>query len=149
MDWWPIDAEKIDRNLEGDEEFTEERVTEFLPATHRGLGAAEYLLFGKESASLSDGSDPQRCSYLQAVATVVSDEASGILTDWQGTEESSGYASYFDGTGSLALIDSDAEAEVVRSLVFQVRSIANMRLGPALGVDCHSPRSLTSDRQGH
>ena len=135
VDWWPIDAGKIDRNLADDDEVTEERVTEFLPATQRGLGAAEYLLFGPGSAGLSDRPDPRRCSYTQAVATVVSDEVAGILTDWQGTADSSSYASYFDGTGSLALIDSDAEAEVVRSLVFQVRSIANMRLGAGLGVD--------------
>ena len=141
VDWWPIDAEKIDRNLAGDEEVTAERVTEFLPATQRGLGAAEYLLFGEESAGLSDGSDPQRCSYLQAVATVVSDEVAGILIDWQGKDDSSGYASYFDGTGSLALIDSDAEAEVVRTLVFQVRTIANMRLGTGLGIDTEADTS--------
>ena len=135
VDWWPIDAEKIDRNLADDDEVTTERVTEFLPATQRGLSATEYLLFGAESSGLADGSDPRRCAYLQAVTTVVSDEVAGILTDWQGTTDSSGYASYFDGTGSLALIDSDAEAEVVRSLVFQVRSIANMRLGAGLGID--------------
>ena len=64
-----------------------------------------------------------------------SDEAAGILADWKGTSGASSYARYFDGTGSLALFDSDAEAEVVRTLVFQVRSIANMRLGAALGVD--------------
>lgn len=135
VDWWPIDAGKIDRNLADDDEVTTERVTEFLPATQRGMSVAEYLLFEGESAGLSDGSDSQRCSYLKAVSKVVSDEVAGILTDWQGTADSSGYASYFDGTGSLALIDSDAEAEVVRSLVFQVRSIANMRLGAGLGID--------------
>ena len=135
VDWWPIDAGKIDRNLADDDEVTAERVTEFLPATQRGMSVAEYLLFEQESAGLSDGSDSQRCSYLKAVATVVSDEVAGILTDWQGTADSSSYASYFDGTGSLALIGSDAEAEVVRSLVFQVRSIANMRLGAGLGID--------------
>ena len=135
VDWWPIDAGKIDRNLADDDEVTAERVTEFLPATQRGMSVAEYLLFEQEGAGLSAGSDSQRCSYLKAVATVVSDEVAGILADWQGTADSRGYASYFDGTGSLALIDSDAEAEVVRSLVFQVRSIANMRLGAGLGVD--------------
>ncbi len=135
VDWWPIDAEKIDRNLAGEEEMTVERVTEFLPATQRGLGVAEYLLFGEGSAGLSDGSDPKRCAYLQAVTTVISDEVAGILADWQGEDDSSGYADYFDGTGSLALIDSDAEAEVVRSLVFQVRTIANMRLGAGFGID--------------
>ena len=135
MDWWPIDVEKIERNLADEELVTPERVKEFLPATQRGLSVAEYLLFAPDSAGLANGSDPARCSYLQSVAAVNSEESAGILDDWQGSGDSSGYAGYFDGTGSLALVDSDAEAEVVRSLVFQVRSIANMRLGAALGVD--------------
>ena len=135
VDWWPIDIEKIERNLAAEEAMIPERVTEFLSSTQRGLNTAEYLLFGSGSGDLVDGSDPWRCAYLQSVAAVNSDEVSGILADWHGPGGSSSYASYFDGTGSLALVDSDAEAEVVRSLVFQVRSIANMRLGAALGVD--------------
>ena len=59
----------------------------------------------------------------------------GILADWRGEGETEGYASYYDGTGSTALLDREAEAEAVRSLVFQVRAIANMRLGAALGID--------------
>ena len=135
VDWWPIDPEKIDRNLAGEETVSAERVAEFLPATQRGLASAEYLLFGPGSTGLSDGSGGERCVYTQSVVAVANDEVVGILADWQGTGESGGYSSYFDGTGSLTLIDSDAEAEVVRTLVFQIRAIANMRLGPALGVD--------------
>ena len=135
VDWWPIDVEKIERNLAGEEPVTPERVKEFLPSTQRGLSVAEYLLFAPDSAGLADGSNPVRCAYLQSVASANSEEVAGILADWQGSGDSGGYAGYFDGTGSLALVDSDAEAEVVRSLVFQVRSIANMRLGAALGVD--------------
>ena len=136
VDWWPIDAERIDRNLSGDEMVTTERVIEFLPATQRGLSTAEYLLFGPGSEALADGaSGLNRCKYAQSVVAVTSDEVAGILAEWQGTGETSGYAGYFDGTGSLALLDSEAEAEAVRSLVFQIRSIANMRLGAALGID--------------
>ena len=135
VDWWPIVVEKIERNLAGEEGVTPERVKEFLPSTQRGLSVAEYLLFAPDSAGLADGYDPARCAYLQSVAAANSEEAAGILADWRGSGDSGGYAGYFDGTGSLALVDSDAEAEVVRSLVFQVRTIANMRLGAALGVD--------------
>ena len=135
VDWWPIDVEKIERNLADEEAVTPERVKEFLPSTQRGISVAEYLLFSPNSAGLADGSAPARCAYLQSVASVNSEEVAGILADWQGSGGSGGYAGYFDGTGSLALFDSDAEAEVVRSLVFQVRAIANMRLGAALGVD--------------
>ena len=136
VDWWPIDTAKVDRNLESGEPFTKERVSEFLAATQRGLGAAEYLLFGIGSANLSDAQeDGPRCSYLRSVVGVAAQEAAGILTDWQGSGDGKPYAGYFDGSASLALLDSEAEAEVVRTLVFQVRSIANMRLGAALGID--------------
>ena len=141
VDWWPIDVEKIERNLAGEEPVTPERVKEFLPSTQRGLSVAEFLLFAPDSAGLADGSDPARCAYLQSVTTANGEEVAGILGDWQGSGDSSGYAGYFDGTGSLALVDSDAEAEVVRSLVFQVRAIANMRLGAALGVDVEADAS--------
>ena len=141
VDWWPIDVEKIERNLAGEEPVTPERVKEFLPSTQRGLSVAEYLIFAPDSAGLADGSAPARCAYLQSVASANSEEVAGILSDWQGSGDSGGYAGYFDGTGSLALVDSDAEAEVVRSLVFQVRTIANMRLGAALGVDAAADAS--------
>ena len=55
LDWWPIDTVKIDRNLASQEAITEERVSEFLSATQRGLATAEYLLFGQGSDSLTGG----------------------------------------------------------------------------------------------
>ena len=142
VDWWPIDKEKIEGNLAGGDRMTPERVREYLPATQRGLGAVEHLLFGRGSESFAGSSgDPQRCDYLQSAAIGVSEEVAGILSDWQGTGETIGYGGYFDGTGSLALLDSEAEAEAVRSLVFQVRAIANMRMGAALGIDVSADAS--------
>ena len=49
MDWWPIDTAKIDDHLDGDA-ITGERVSQYLPATQRGMSAAEHLLFGPGSA---------------------------------------------------------------------------------------------------
>ena len=44
----------------------------------------------------------------------------------------------------------EAEAEVVRSLVFMVRTIANMRLGAALGVDGEpDPAAIPSGGAGY
>ena len=136
LDWWPIEADKIDAILDGEEEVTGQRVLEYLPATQRGFNAIEYLLFGPGSEALADGSGVRgRCAYLRSLTSVARVEADGILAEWEGTEETNGYASYYDGTGSLALPDKDAEAMAVRSLVFQVLAIANMRLGAALGID--------------
>ena len=136
VDWWPIDTAKIDENLGGGVAITGERVREYLASTQRGLGTAEYLLFGAGSATLADVSGGEaRCEYLRSVVGVVGDELAGVLSDWDGSNGSARYAAYFDGSGSLSLLDSEAEAMAVRSLVFQVRTIADMRLGAALGID--------------
>lgn len=134
VDWHPVDAAAIDANLAGGESVTGERVREYLPATQRGLGAAEYLLFGAGSDVLAAGG-PERCAYLEAVTAVARAETAGILSDWQGDAENPGYAGFYDGTAASSLLDREAEAVAVRSLVFQVRAIANMRLAPALGLD--------------
>lgn len=134
VDWHPVDAAAIDATLAGGESVTGERVREYLPATQRGLGAAEHLLFGAGSDALAGGG-PERCAYLEAVTAVARDETAGILADWQGDGETPGYAGFYDGTAASSLLDREAEAVAVRSLVFQVRAIANMRLAPALGLD--------------
>ena len=143
VDWWPVDTGKIDRLLEGgdgvsgDDGITGDLVREYLPSTQRGLGAGEYLLFGPGSEVLAGGSGDggRRCDYLRAAAGVAAAETAGIWADWQGVGGAPGYAGFYDGTAASSLLDREAEAIAVRSLVFQVRAIANMRLGAALGVD--------------
>ncbi len=136
VDWWPIDTAKIDGRLAEGESITKERVNQYLPATQRGLSAAEYLLFGPGSGALAQGTDGElRCAYVRAVAAVAKDEADGILAAWKGAGEEPGYAGYYEGTAPVSLLDREAEAVAIRSLVFQVRAIANMRLAPALGLD--------------
>ena len=142
VDWWPVDTGKIDRLLEGGDGvsgdgITGELVREYLPSTQRGLGAGEYLLFGPGSDVLASGSGDggRRCDYLRAAAGVAAAETAGIWADWQGGGGAPGYAGFYDGTAASSLLDREAEAIAVRSLVFQVRAIANMRLGAALGVD--------------
>ena len=136
VDWWPIDAAKIDGRLAEGEAITQERVSQYLPATQRGLSAAEYLLFGPGSGALAQESGGElRCAYLRAVAAVARDEADGILATWKGRGGEPGYAGYYDGTSQVSLLDREAVAVAIRSLVFQVRAIANMRLAPALGLD--------------
>ncbi len=142
VDWWPVDTAKIDGRLEGGDGvsgdgITGELVREYLPSTQRGLGAGEYLLFGPGSDELASGSGDggRRCDYLRAAAGVAAAETAGIWADWQGVGGRPGYAGFYDGTAASSLLDREAEAIAVRSLVFQVRAIANMRLGAALGVD--------------
>ena len=137
VDWHPVALDEIEALLAGGERMTGERVREYLPATQRGLGAAEYLLFGPGRAALADGGNggPARCAYLTALTAVARTETAGILADWRGDGDNPGYAGFYDGTAASSLLDREAEAIAVRSLVFQVRAIANMRLAPALGLD--------------
>lgn len=137
VDWHPIDQDEIGALLAGGERMTGERVREYLPATQRGLGAAEHLLFGPGRAALAGGGPgaPARCAYLTALTAVAQAETAGILADWQGDGANPGYAGFYDGTAASSLLDREAEAVAVRALVFQVRAIANMRLAPALGLD--------------
>ena len=95
----------------------------------------EHLLFGDRSDALAGPAGALRCGYLEALATVAHDEIDGVRQDWEGDGESPGYDRFFDGSASSSLHPREGEAEVVRSLVFMVRTIANMRLGAALGVD--------------
>ena len=150
VDWWPVSVERIDRALDGGDLVTEETVRQFMPATQRGIGAMERLLFAEGSNSLTTQGAAARCGYLMALTAVAHEEIEGILHGWEGDEESPGYAGFFDGSANSSLHPRVAEAEVVRSLVFLVRTIANMRLGAALGVDAEPDlMAIPSGAAGH
>ena len=62
------------------------------------------------------------------------------MIDWTGDSGAgSGYAAYLNGTGSVSLLDQQAVDEAVRTSVFLTRSIADMKLGKALGADGVKP----------
>ena len=99
---------------------------------------------------MSGSAGAVRCGYLEALTTVAREEIDGVRQDWEGDGESPGYAGFFDGSASSSLHPREGEAEVVRSLVFMVRTIANMRLGAALGVDTQAdPSAIPSGAAGH
>ena len=150
VDWWPVSIERIEGVVSEGELVTTETVRQFMPSTQRGMGAMEHLLFGDGSDALAGPAGAMRCGYLEALATVAHDEIDGVRQDWEGDGESPGYDGFFDGSASSSLHPREGEAEVVRSLVFMVRTIANMRLGAALGVDTQAdPVAIPSGAAGH
>ena len=145
VDWSPIDPERIEGTLAKRESVSASDVREFFGSTQRGLGAIEYVIFGEDAAVLASLSNPGgiRCQYLTAIGDVVADEMAGVLADWTGDgSDGGGYAGYFKGTASVALVDQQAIDEVVRTSVFITRSINDMRLGKALGADGGQPDPL-------
>ena len=130
VDWSPIDVERIDKLLAEKDAVAVFDVREFLPATTRGLGAIEYVIFGDDAATLDvlASADSVHCQYLTALGDVAAAETAGLAADW------AGYAGYFNGTDSIALLDQQAIDELVSASIFLTRSITDMRLGKALGV---------------
>ncbi len=142
VDWSPIDPERIEKLLAERETVSASDAREFLASTQRGMGAVEYVIFGDDATVLKSltPSDGIRCQYLTALGDVSAKEMATVMTEWAGDGISGGgYAAYLNGTGSISLLDQQAMDEVVRTSVFLTRSIADMRLGKALGADDGQP----------
>ena len=142
VDWAPIEPERIERMLEKRDSVDAEYLSEFLASTQRGLGAVEYVLFEDEDIVLSklSGSDSIRCQYLVALGDLIAEETAGALADWTGDNaDGLSYAEYFNGTADDSLIGKSALNELVRTSVFMSRTITDVRLGKALGVDGVTP----------
>ena len=138
VDWAPVDPERIEDTLGQRDSVSASDVREFFGSTQRGLGAIEYVIFGDDADVLASLEDPEgiRCQYLTALGDVVAREMTDVLLGWTGDgTNGGGYASYFNGTANIALVEQQALDEVVRTSVFLTRSIADMRLGQALGSD--------------
>ena len=132
IDWDAFDAERVDTLLAEVESVTASHVREFLPATARGLRAFEYIAFA--DADL----DEPRCEYLVAISAAAAEEANAVVEEWQGTGTASGnepFADVFTGTASSSLLPLAAVSDVISTSIFLMRSIVDMQLGTALGID--------------
>ena len=142
VDWSPVDPERIEATLAKRDSISPDDVREFFGSTQRGLGAVEYVIFGEDDTVLGSIADPGgiRCQYLTALGDVIADEMDSVLSEWTGDgSDADGYAGYFKGTAGVALVDQQAVDELVRTSVFIARSIADMKLGKALGADGGEP----------
>ena len=138
VDWAPIEPERIEKMLEKRDSVDALYLKEFLASTQRGLGSVEYVLFAGDDVVLDalEGPGSIRCQYLTALGDLAAEEMEGALADWTGENaEGRAYATYFNGTADDSLIGKSALNELVRTSVFMSRTIADMRLGKALGVD--------------
>ena len=134
MDWSPVEPERIEAMLAERPATSEAQVRDSLGSTLRGLGAVEYMLFA-DGALDSLSSRPERCGYLTALGGVIASEANAILRDWTvEREHGPAYAGFFTGRASSSMLASEAFADVVRTQVFLLRTITDMRLAAALGL---------------
>ena len=135
IDWSLVEPERIESVLSERPDMSEDDVRYTLASSQRGLGAVEYLVFG-DNALERLSSDFNRCGYLVTLGRVIEDETVAVLEEWTVKREDGegGYSGYFTGRASSSLIKKTAVAELVRTQVFLVRTIVDMRLASALGL---------------
>ena len=135
MAWPQTDPERIEAMLVNNPATTEDDVRNGLASTQRGLGAIEYLLFAPDAMDLLSDSSAGRCGYLVALGLVIETEANAILETWtEGEDGDVPYSGYFTGRASSSLITGQAVAELVRTQVFLIRTLVDVRLAVALGL---------------
>ena len=139
LDWSPTDAEGVDRLLAEARPITADEVRDALAANQRGFGAIERLLFsGGALAGLSQSA--YYCSYLGAMTAATRQEADAILSEWvDGTDHRPPYQDYFTDRANSALVSSAAVAQVIRTQVFLIRVMVDMRLASVLGLRGDGP----------
>lgn len=135
IDWPEVEPDRIESVLSERPNLSEDDVRYTLASSQRGLGAVEYLVFGDDALERLSA-DSNRCDYLVTLGRVIEGETSAILEGWTvKREEGEGsYSGYFTGRASSSLITKQAVAELVRTQVFLVRVIVDMRLASALGL---------------
>ena len=133
LDWSPTDTEAMDDAMEGAGfEVSADQVRNSFSAGRRGFGAIEHLIY-QDGATVAAAGSPAYCQYLLALTQVIQEETEGILTDWtEGGELGTPYRDYFTDRASVSLIPGDAVEEVVRTQVFMIRDMVQMRLAAAL-----------------
>ena len=124
---WPVvQPERIDALIASRPDLTAEAARSEISSTQRGLGGVERALFAMDAGDApSPGS--ARCAYLAAVAGAAAAEAAALRDEW------AAYKDVFAGR-SDALSASESVAELVRTQVFLIRTIVDMRLAGALGL---------------
>ena len=134
LDWSPTDVDGVEQLLVRSTPLTVEEVSQSLASNQRGFGAIEYGLFHGDVLAARAGSQ-SRCSSLMALTFVAQEEAAGILAEWvEGVDRSAPYQSYFTSRSNPGLLESAAVADMVRTQVFVVRDIVDIRLASALGL---------------
>ena len=134
IDWPLTEPKRIESMLNERPDLSEDDVRYSLASSQRGLGAVEYLIFG-EDAFNQLSSDVTRCRYVVLLSRVIETESQAILYEWTVEREEGGaYSGFFTGRAANSLITNSAVAELVRTQVFLVRTIVDMRLASALGL---------------
>lgn len=147
LDWGMVDYTRIETTIAQRDSTSAEDAREFLPATVRGLGAIEHLLFGDPSdLTVIELEAGPRCEYLVAITQVAAAEGRAVSDDW-----TNGYAERLAGEADASLSVDDAVNFTVGTQVHLLRRLADMEIGPALGTTSPDPiiEAIPGDGAAH
>lgn len=140
MDWPLVEPERIESMLENNPATTPDEIRFTLSSTQRGMGTIEYLVFADDAVTALSGPNSTRCDFLTSLGEVVAVEAAAVTEEWTaGIERDTPYMDYFTDRGSTSLLTGQAVAELVRTQVFLIRTIVDMRLASAMGLRPDGP----------
>ncbi len=126
VDWRPVSHERLVELLDEDvQPIDPDRVGTRWPASSRGLGVVEELLFGQRAQTLTAGS--RSCDLLIAATAVIANEAAELTSEWR-----TDYVGRLAGRGSVSYESNEALGRLVRGLVFALRETTDRELLPAL-----------------
>lgn len=132
VDYEPVDTEGIDEWLASDTIIDADYVDKRAPATRRGLGSVEYLLFG----GLDIDTEARACDLAMAASSVIATETSNLLTAW--TDSYEGAEPYRDTF--VEMPTDSAMADVILAIVDTLKRQSGFELGRALGVTAIDPQ---------
>ncbi len=140
MDWPLVEPERIENMLENTPATTADDIRYTLSSTQRGMGAIEYLVFADDAPDALSESGSIRCDFLASLGEVVDVEAAAVTEEWTtGIERETAYKDFFTDRGTTSLLTGQAVAELVRTQVFLIRTIVDMRLAAAMGLRPDGP----------
>lgn len=114
MDSWPLNTTDLEAVLEGPSALTAAFVKS-LPDTQKGFHAAEYLLWGQDSAKTAEALTPRELEYLTALADELVDVTSQLLAAW--TDGATPYRAVLVTAGSDGNIVYPSMLAAVQELV--------------------------------
>jgi putative iron-regulated protein len=130
IDTWPLDKGDIEKMLESRDKLTPESVKK-LQESQKGYHAIEFVLFGANGKKAIADFTPREFAYVQALATVLDQDANTLLTAWtKGVDGSPAYRDSFATAGNNPIYPSlpNAAQEMVEGMIDSTTELAENKL---------------------
>ncbi len=133
LDTWPLDKNDLEKILKSSDKLTPESVKK-LQESQKGYHAIEFLLFGADGKKTIANFTPRDFEYVQAVATVLDEDANKLLAAWtKGVDGKPAYREVIatageSGNNTYTSVQAAAQ-EMVEGILDSSTEVAENKLG--------------------